>query len=227
MDGESRGPTIVVIALRVMKPARETAVAFYSQIGKLSRVAGYYRTMLVVCVSPALPRPVPVQLCSHNVDRVPWADRAGLDDFGIDATEIELSSERRVDELQGLRTKPLAEFLAAGMGLVGHLQDRRADGQLRTGGQIVNGEIEVDKQLVTCFWPTPPFSCDLADDPGVHQVDLHVGVRAPVVATAARSLAPRVPDQSTLDIQFTDLQDFPFILGRSPDDEFDRSPIPG
>src|SRR5688500_12828909 len=68
------------------------------------------------------------------------AHSAGADDAGVDAAQVKLPSQRRVDELHRLHTKPLDELAAPGVRLGADLDDGAANLEPRTGRQVVMRE---------------------------------------------------------------------------------------
>ena len=86
--------------------------------------------------------------CSHLLYAVLAVDGAGFHDPGIDAPQVEAAADLGVDEAQGIRAEPARELGAAGVGLVGDLDDRPADRQAGPWREVRAGQVQVDDQLV-------------------------------------------------------------------------------
>ena len=105
-------------------------------------------------------------------------DRAGLDDLGVDAAEMEGLADRRVHEAERLDAEALAELGAPGVRLVGYLEDGRADGEPCPGQQVVGAQVEVDVELIAGKRPTCPLVGEQGDDACIHHGQSARGGRA-------------------------------------------------
>src|SRR5215203_4232527 len=85
--------------------------------------------------------------------KITCPNHARMDDSRVDAAKMKLSSQRRINELQGIRPEPLDELLAAGMGLVRHLDDRGPQCQPGPWRQVGSAQVQVDEELVACKLP--------------------------------------------------------------------------
>src|SRR5262249_4618481 len=77
----------------------------------------------------ASPRPTPPSRsggCSDLHRHIANANHARLNYLGVDTTQVELSSQWRINELHGLQAKALYKLLAAGVRFLGDLDDSRA-----------------------------------------------------------------------------------------------------
>ncbi len=86
---------------------------------------------------------------SHLGDGVAGADRAWLDDLGVQPPETELIADTDIDEPQRLSAIARRKFGAPVVRLIGDLDDRLTDGQSGSRRQVVVADVEVDVQLVT------------------------------------------------------------------------------
>ena len=64
------------------------------------------------------------------------------------------------------------------MGLIGDLDHGIADRQLGPRGQVRLAEVEVDDELITGQRHALRRTGELGQDPGVHDVELHVRMRS-------------------------------------------------
>lgn len=154
-------------------------------------------------------------------DRVPDADRSRGHDLGVHATQAKLAADWRVDERQRLLTEPLGELLAAAVGLVADLDDRRAKREARTGREIGLAQVEVHVQLITRELPPLIPPGHQGGDAAVHQGELHVGMGRAVARQVARPDPPGVPHQALGPVEPRFGQDLAGVLGGAPDDEVD------
>src|SRR5437762_9299489 len=84
----------------------------------------------------------------HLLRYVAHANDAGRHHPRIDAAQIELPAERRVDELHRVGAESRHEFLAAGVWLGRHFNHRRPQGEACARGEILETEIQVHEQLI-------------------------------------------------------------------------------
>src|SRR5215203_2096365 len=128
--------------------------------------------------------------------KITCPNHAGLDDSRVDAAQMKLSSQRRIDELQGIGPEPLHELLAAGMGLVRHLDDRGPQRQAGSWRQVGSAQVQIDEKLVARKLPSVGMPGHQGDHPGIHDVELHVRMGRPVRCAGAPPSAPVVPDEA-------------------------------
>ena len=159
-------------------------------------------------------------------DRVAAADCTRLDDLGVDPAQPQLFARADVHEPQRHRTEPGRELRAAGVGLVGDLDDGRADRQPRAGGQVLMAEIEVDMQLITGEGPiVVGVAGDEAGQSGVDDVQLHVRVRGTVSRPPARPLVPGIADEALGERQLGLVEHLAPVDRRAAHDEVERAVI--
>ena len=142
------------------------------------------------------------------------------------AAEVELAPERRQDELRRVVAEPSSELRAAGVGDRGDLDDRGTELEPRAGRQVRGAEVEVEVELVA--GERAPFGVDghQRGEAGVHQRDLHVGVRRAVAGLGARLPTPHVTDESLDEVELGRVEHLAFASCRTTDDELDR-PVVG
>ena len=128
-----------------------------------------------------------------------------------------------VDEAQRLLAEAGGELGAAGVRLLGDLDDGVADGEARAGRQVVGAEVEVDVQLVA--GEGADVVVVTADEPGqagVDDVELHVGVGAAVLGAAAAANVPGVADDTVGGRQLGLVEHLAAVDHRPADDQFER-----
>jgi hypothetical protein len=76
----------------------------------------------------------------------------------VDPAQLQVPSDRRVDELNGVQSETRDERLAARMRLIGRFDDRRTDGELAPGRDVRQTQIEIDEQLIASQQPATPVS---------------------------------------------------------------------
>ena len=96
-----------------------------------------------------------------------------------------------------VETEPLRELGAAGVRLVGDLDRCRAEHEPGAGREVVLRQVEVDVQLIAGERPPVGILGDEGDDPGVHHVELHVGMGRSVDGALAAPDVPRIADHAT------------------------------
>ena len=115
------------------------------------------------------------------------------------------------------------ELRAALVGLIGDLDHRRSDLQSGPRRQVGRAQIEVDDELVSREWHPLGGTGDEFAHPGVHQIELHVGVCSPVRGTRRTAMTPVVADQTLVGVQLALLQHDPLILTRALDHQVERA----
>src|SRR5688572_24121572 len=103
---------------------------------------------------------------------IPDADEACADDPGVDAAQMELPADRRVDELHRIHPEPLHELAAAGVRLDTDFDDGAADLQLCTWWQIVISEVQIDIELIASERPAGAVRRNQRDDTRIHHRQL-------------------------------------------------------
>ena len=63
--------------------------------------------------------------------------------------QAQLAARRLVHELECVGAEPGAELGAAGVRFGAHLDDGLADGEARSGREVLETEVEIDVELVT------------------------------------------------------------------------------
>ena len=121
----------------------------------------------------------------------------GVDDLGVEAAEAQLLADADVDEAQRLLAEAGGELGAAGVRLVGDLDHGVADGEAGASRQVVGADVEVDVELVAGQGPdVVVVTADEPGQPGVDDVELHVGMGAAVVGAPAAPHVPGVADDA-------------------------------
>src|SRR5262245_40667993 len=80
----------------------------------------------------------------------------------------------RVDETLGIAAEALYELLAAGVRLGRDLDDGGAEPQPRAGREVRLAQVQVHVEFVAGQGPAGPLLRHQGDDPGVHDVELHL-----------------------------------------------------
>jgi hypothetical protein len=132
---------------------------------------------------------------------------------------MQLSAERRIDELHRVHSEPLDELLASRMGLIRHLDDGRAQREPRARREILGAEVQIEKELIPGPLPAIAIRCDQLDHTRAHDVQLHVGVRSPIRGAGASAQAPAITDEAKAHVELGDVDDFSLIDARPADDE--------
>ena len=89
------------------------------------------------------------------------------------------------------------------MGLVGDLDDGRAEGEAGAGRRLLDAQVEVDVELVAGQGPPVGVDRHQGRHPGVHQVELHVGMGRPVLGAVAVPDPPAVADEAVVEVEVT------------------------
>ena len=147
--------------------------------------------------------------------RVAGSNGAGLDDLGVDASEVETVVLVAVHEAVGLEAEPTGELRAAGVWLIGDLDHGTADRQLGAGRHVLGRDVEVDVELVTREGPPILGLGHELRGAAVHDVQLHVRVRTTVVGATAASLVPVVAGHTFLEVQLGLVEHLTLVLGRT------------
>src|SRR5882672_4667193 len=82
------------------------------------------------------------------------ANCTALNNPGVDAAQMQLSSHRGIHKLHCVETKAGDEFLAAGVRWRCHFNHRGTDRQLRSSGQVFGAEIHIQVKLITGQLPS-------------------------------------------------------------------------
>lgn len=82
------------------------------------------------------------------MDGVADADFAGLDDFPVDAAEVEVAGGWRLAEYDGILTEAGGEFLAAIVRQRRHFDDGFADAEAGADREILGGDVEVHDEVI-------------------------------------------------------------------------------
>src|SRR6266545_3418100 len=169
----------------------------------------------------SLARAMTARCCSARelANRVASPDRPALDDLCIDAAQVERDALWRVDELPRLCAVAFGELPAAEVREIGHFDNRGADLHSGSGWEVLGAQIEVDVELIAGERPALVVARDQRRGAGVHERQL----RFRIGPLAAR--APRVADQSALDVQLGLPERFAFADRGSPRDQLDRSVV--
>src|SRR4051794_21921015 len=129
----------------------------------------------------------------------------------------------RVDEPHRIHTEALDELRATGVWLGGDLDHRLSDRQLRTRGHIRDAEIEIDEQLIAGQMPAALVLRDECHNPRVHQVELHVWMRAAVGGPPAAAMPPTIADETVDEIELPFGENFPLPPLRPPNDHLQHA----
>ena len=105
--------------------------------------------------------------------------------------------------------------------------DRRPKRQPRTRWKVGLAQVEVDEQLIAGQRPTVLRLREERNRPGVHHVQLHVGVRRAIGGPRALSLVPTVADESDGRVEIRLLKNLPGAGVRPPNDQLQRPLIFG
>src|SRR4029077_15377565 len=109
-------------------------------------------------------------------DRIPDANRAILNDPGVDAAQIQLDACRRVHERGRVLTEARRELAATPVGRRGHLQHGGSDQDARSGRNARRAQIEVNEQLVSGQLTSILAAGQDGDDTSIHDRDLLVWI---------------------------------------------------
>lgn len=82
------------------------------------------------------------------MDLVPDADFARLDDFPVDAAEVEVAGRWRSGETGGILTEAGSEFFAAVVRERCHFDNGLADTEARACGEVFGRDVEIDDEIV-------------------------------------------------------------------------------
>jgi hypothetical protein len=107
-----------------------------------------------------------------------------------------------------------------------HFDHRGADADARAGRHVVPAQIEIDIQLIARKGPAGRILRHERDRAGVHDVDLHVGMRRlPVGAARARAEPPRVADESLDEIELRFVEQLARVRARPAHDQLQLSSV--
>ena len=132
-----------------------------------------------------------------------------------------------VHEAEGFEAEAGGELGAAPVGLVGDLDDGGAEGEAGAGRQVVGAQVEVDVELVAGQGPPVGVDRDQGRHPGVHEVQLHVGMGLAVVGAGAAPDPPAVAHQAVVEVEGALDQHLPLTRLGPADDELHPSPVGG
>ena len=194
------------------RPRRDRALLVVEGVEQIGRRAGH---------------PVGDSAARHGYSRgdelVAGADRARHHHLGVDPTEVEPPALGRVDEAHRLDAEAGDELGAPGVRDLGDLDDGVADLQPRARRQLLRAEVEVDVELVAGERPAVTGAGDEGDRPGVHHVQLHLRVRRAVVQPPARTVLPRVADESDGHVELAAVEHLALADPRASDDHLQRA----
>jgi len=151
--------------------------------------------------------------------RVAPADGSRHHHPGTDPSEVHGLADLGLEEVECVQAEPPRELGAAGVGLVGHLDNRPTDPDPRPGRKVVGPEGEVHGQLVPGQRHAFGITGDEGEKPAVDDVELHVGVWSTVFCPVAGPLTPVVAHQPVLDGQRGGLQHLTLLGYRPTDDQ--------
>src|SRR5690606_10543934 len=98
-----------------------------------------------------------------------------------------------------------------GVWLVGDLQDRAADLEPRPGWEVCGAEIQIQVELIAGERPAVGAPRHQSRGAGIHQVELHVGVRLPVGRAGTGPSLPAVAEEASLQIERGGEHCFPLV----------------
>jgi hypothetical protein len=141
-------------------------------------------------------------LCHHVAD----LDATRLDNFGIDPAQIQGSADFRVDKQHRVQPKAFDKFLTPSVRLGRDFNNSLALFQPSSRRQVLAAQIQVNIQLIPGQRPTITGLSDPFDGSGIHDIQLHVGVRAAIIRERTALGFPIVADQAIGQIQFAHVQ---------------------
>jgi len=153
-------------------------------------------------------------------DQIFHTNNTGLVDFGINSTESQLFSCRRIYDLEGRGTEALTEFATAVVGLLGNFNDALADSQQLSGRQVFSTEIQIHKKIVPGQFPSGLVARHQIDHPGIHDTDLDVRIRTSIRKLQPATSRPFIALCSAFRAETTLLQAASFFVTRTNDDCF-------
>jgi hypothetical protein len=117
----------------------------------------------------------------------------------------------------------LRKLGAAGVWLRRDLNNGITHSQPRPNGKVVDGEIEVDIELITTKGPPITGGGNGIGGPGVHQGDLSLWVGSTVLHVRISPCLPIVTDEPFVKIQLTALDYLTLTVGRAANDHLKLS----
>lgn len=142
----------------------------------------------------------------------PARTRPACTTWAFTPRKVKMAMLGGVHETMGFETEPLGELGTTGVGLIGDLDDRRADGKPGPGRQPGLAEVEIDVELIAGEGPPGAVAGHEVGHPGIHEIELHVRVCRPVVGAAATALAPRVTYHPVIRVELGLLEHLAFVL---------------
>src|SRR5205085_3940113 len=113
-------------------------------------------------------------------DHIANPNHACLNDLRVDAAQMKLFPQRRIDELHRIHPKTRDELFAARVRLSRDFDDGRAEHEACPGGQILRAQIHVYVKLIASQLPALFSLRYESGHAGVHDIKLRVWMRQPV-----------------------------------------------
>jgi hypothetical protein len=93
----------------------------------------------------------------------------------------------------------------------------------RVPAEVLDAEVEIDVELVARERPALAAAGDEVGGAGVHQRQLGERVRRAVRPTARAAREPDIADEPELEVEHALVEHLALVLGRTADDQLDRS----